>query len=659
MGMALLLLGQAIAMAWGAAFFWRRHKALRDEVAALTRTVAALEARAAATATRRARRAESGVVTPMTELAAAPNLTALDTPIARAGRAWSPAKPVASDSLDEGVRNILLTVASMAPAFALFFGVDVGAVIAFGVSIAAGMMLIALRPDWSRAAWAGVIGAAVWGGLGIQLGAAAASPIAFAAPIAAAGLTGLLYAHLRQLLPGALVALIAAAAALALASQTSVVGAGGAAYGIMVAAAAIIGAMSLRLDALHIAAFVAALVGLLVLSGQDAAAIWFTPVATWSSALFLGVAVVRVPQLGARGIAIAATGVLAPLAMVGALHLAQQGLADARMAALALAMVGGMFGTIIYATATRRERGLAGMNSTLWVLALGAVTAFVAAIGLALPAPFAAPAAALLALAAIGLDHRFPAAVWRACACIAIAFAAFQALANADMVLREMPGWNPWLLVGLGVAAPAPIAAAAAHFAERNRRLFAAGALETFAIAAIVIAGSLTLRIICTRGTLMLTPIGFVELSGHIAIWLAVALGLGVRQQHGAKHVRAAASIALGIWGAFVSVLAAGMWLSTYWIGRGDGGYPILSMHALGFAAPAALLLAHWYFWRGHNAPLRARGALAVGALMLAGFIALGLSRLEQAPDWVAAAGGGAAFAAAIGVNFAPRVARA
>ncbi|MFO0204187.1 MAG: hypothetical protein ACK528_13770, partial [Alphaproteobacteria bacterium] len=73
--MALLLLGQAIVMALGAAFFWRRHKALRDEVALLTRTVAALEVRAAASSTRRARRAESGVVTPMTELATAPTLT--------------------------------------------------------------------------------------------------------------------------------------------------------------------------------------------------------------------------------------------------------------------------------------------------------------------------------------------------------------------------------------------------------------------------------------------------------------------------------------------------------------------------------------------------------------------------------------------------------
>jgi hypothetical protein len=657
--MALLLLGQAIVMALGAALFWRRHNALRDEVALLTRTVAALEARAAASSTRRARRAESGVVTPMTEVATAPTLTAINTPIARAGRAWTPPKPVANDRLDEGLRNILLTVATMAPAFALFFGVDIGAVISFGVSIAAGMMLIALRPDWSRAAWAGVIGAMIWGGLGIQLGAAAASPIAFAVPIAATGLSALLYAHLRQLAPGALVTLISVVAALALASQTSVVGAGGVAYGIIVATAAIVGAMSLRLDALHIAAFIAALAGLLVLSGQDAAAIWFTPVATWAGALFLGVAIIRVPQLGARGAAIAATGVLAPLAMIGALHIAQQGLADARMAAAAFAIVGAMFGAIIYAAATRRDRGLAGMNATLWILALGAVAAFVSAIGLALPTPLAAPAAALLALAAIGLDHRFPAAVWRACASIAVAAAAYHALTSADMVLHETPGWNVWLLIGLGVAAPVPIAAAAAHFAERNRRLFAAGALETFAIAAIVIAASLALRIICSHGVVMLTPIGFVELSGHIAIWLSVALGLGARQQHGAKHVRAAASIALGIWGAFVSVLAAGMWLSTYWIGRGDGAYPLLSMHAVGFVAPAVLLLAHWYFWRGHNAPLRARGALAVGALMLAGFIALGLSRLEEAPDWAAVLGGGAAFAAAVGVNFAPRVARA
>lgn len=656
MGMVLLLLGQTIVIALGAVFFWRRHKALRDEVAALTRTVAALEARALAAPVRKARRAESGVVTPVTEISTAPALTQLDTPIARAGRAWSKtARPEAEGNM----RPAYLAIASLAPALAVFFGVDLSLAIAFGMAMAGAMLLIALRPHWTDAAWAGVAGAALWSALGIGLGEAALAPIAFAVPAAAAGVAGVHYAYKRELLPGALVASIALIAALALAATDGVIGAGGIASGAIIAAAALFGAANLRLEPLHMASFGAALAGLLILSGQEDAAIWFTPIATWVGALYLGIAVIRVPQLGGRGMALASVGVLAPLAMIAALHSAGHGLINAWAAAGAFAALAAMISGLIYAAAARRGRGLEALAATLWVLALGAFVAIAASISLALDPPFAALAAALAALALTGVDQRWPAAAWRACAALTMALAAFHALSTANLVLSEAPGWNPWLLTGLGLVGPALIAAAAAHFAERGRRMFTAGVLEAFAIAALLIAAGLTLRVVSTQGAMLLIPIGFVEACGHAAICLLASLALSARGHLGATQVRAAAAIALGLWGTFVALLSAALLLSPYWTTRGDGPHDLLARYDLGLLLPALALLGLWLYWRPRSAPLRARGALASGAILLAGAITVALLNWQDAPAWLPLLAGGSAFAGAIGVNFAPNVLRA
>lgn len=655
MGMVLLLLGQTIVIALGAAFFWRRHKALRDEVAALTRMVSALEARAVAAPARRARRGASGVVTPVTELNAAPDLTHLDTPLARAGRAWS--KPSKAEA-ERNLRPMYLAIASLAPALAVFFGVDLSLAIAFGLATAAAMLLIALRPDWADAAWAGVASAALWCALGIGLNEAVLAPIAFAVPAAAAGVAGVHYAYKRDLLPGALAALITASAALALAGGDGVIGAGGGAYGVIVVAAAIFGAINLRLEPVLIASFAAALVGLLVLSGQDAAAIWFTPIATWTGALFLGIAVIRAPQLGARGMSLASVGVLAPLTMIASLHNAGHGLAQAWEAAAAFGAVAAMFAGVILAAALRRGRGVEPLGATLWVLALGVFVALASAISLALPPPLAAPAAALLALGATGLDQRWPAAAWRACACLAAAFAAVQSLASGGMVLAEAPNWNAWALIASGLVAPALILGAAAHFAERRQRTLVAGVSESLAIGAIVIAANLALRVASSDGALILIPIGFVEACGHATIWLLGSLALAARSHMGATYVRAAASIALGIWGAFIAVLSAILLLTPYWAARGDGALEILARHEVGLLLPALALLGLWAHWRNRGAPLRARAALASGAALLAGGLTIAVTRLDGAPDWLPVLAGGAAFAGAIGVNFAPNVLR-
>lgn len=658
MGMVLLLLGQAIVFALGAAIFWRRHKALRDEVASLTRTVAALEARAAAAATtRRARRAEPGVVTPMTDHAASSSPTHLDTPLARAGRAWAKHAPPEKTAVsDRNLRPMYLAVAALTPALSVFFGVDLSLAICVGLAVAAIMLLIALRPGWRDAAWAGVAGAALWCALGIGLNEAVLAPIAFAVPAGAIGIAGINYAYKRDLLPGAVAALIAAIAALALAGDNGIVGAGGVAYGIIVAAAALFGAANLRLEPLHIASFGAALAGLLILSGQDLAAIWFTPIATWTGALFLGIAVIRVPQLGARGMSLASVGALAPLAMIAALYNAGHGLVEPWAAAAAFGGLALMIAGVIAAAAARRANGIAQLGATLWVLALGGFIAVASAISLALPPPFAAIASALLALAATGADQRWPAAAWRACICLASALAAFHALSSASLALNEAPGWSPWALAGLGLATPALIAAAAAHFAERRQRTLAAGMLETFAIGAFVLAANLALRIASTDGALLLIPVGFAEACGHASIWLCASLALSSRDRFGARHVRAAAAIALGIWGAFVVILSASLLLTPYWMARGDGALAILARHDLGLLLPSLALLGLWTYWRNRQAPLRARGALASGTVLLAGAITIALTNMRDTPDWLPLLGGGAAFAAAIGANFAPNV---
>src|SRR5262249_40850667 len=149
------------------------------------------------------------------------------------------------------------------------------------------------------------------------------------------------------LAPGATLALVMAAAALALGSQIGMVGAPGIAFAAIVSCAAVAGALNIKLEPIHLAAFGATLIGLFVVSGQEPAAIWFTPIAAWAGALFLGISGVRVPKVGARGAALAATGVIAPLTSIAALYGADQGLADPHAAAGAFALLACLLGAII------------------------------------------------------------------------------------------------------------------------------------------------------------------------------------------------------------------------------------------------------------------------------------------------------------------------
>jgi hypothetical protein len=303
----------------------------------------------------------------------------------------------------------------------------------------------------------------------------------------------------------------------------------------------------------------------------------------------------------------------------------------------------------------RRPSGVTALQATGWVLALGAFTAFAAAILLAAPAPFAATAFAALALGLAVLNARAPASVWRAFACIAAGFAAACALSAGAMLLNEAQRWAPAVLLGLGLAAPAVLTAAGARFAQRADASFTTGALEAVAFALGVIAANLAVRLYFSSGAMLLQPVGFVEAGAHICVWLMASLLIASRSHRGSKPVRIGFSVLLALIALTLVAFAGGLWLTPYWSAREAAAAPI--PHApLGFLAPALLFWAHWLFWRARGTDTRARTALAAAALLTAAFVTLELMRWPGAPEWLAALGSAVAFALAIVVNFAPGV---
>lgn len=649
----ILLSLQLAATALGFAYLWRRQRSLSDEIARLREALSALEGERAVVR-RLPRRVEGAAAAAETGAVVS---IAPRTPSARAERAWR--LPDASLSFDtdllssDTTRGTLLGIAAAAPALGFFLALDSGLVVAAGLGVATAMMLLGLRAEWRAASWAGAITAGVWALVGFGLGGALASPIPFSVFAATAGIAGLVHAHLRRVIPGTLMALLMAMATLALASLTSVIGPAGAAYGVIVTAAAIVGAMSLRLEAVHLAAFGAALIGLFVLSGQDAAAIWFTPATAWAGALFLGIAYVRVPQLAARGVALAGVGALAPLAAIGTLHWAQNGLGDRFAAAGAYAALAFALGGLLALAASRRA--LASLRLTLWILAGAAFVAIFAAITLALRGPFAASAFAVVSLGLLALNARLPDAVWRAFASISAFFAAVFAVVSAGMLLNEAANWPTWLLIGLGLVAPALIYAAAAHVAHMTRAHFTAGFFEAIAFACATIASSLVIRLIFSGGAFLLHPVGFVEAGAHLATWLLTALLVAARSRSGAKAVRMGFAMLLGMTALLLCAFCTGLWLTPYWSARDS-----LSLHEpFGFLAPAIVFWAHWVFWRARGNDTRTRVSLGAGALLTACWVTLEAISWQGAPSWVSALIGAIAFALAIVINFAPGVTNA
>ncbi|HYD86105.1 MAG TPA: hypothetical protein VEA80_01390 [Vitreimonas sp.] len=650
MGLWILFALQLAATGLGFVYLLRRQRQLEGDVERLRAELAAADSRAAAP-----RRRAQGAVTPVD----ADVVTLTPPPSARAAQAWrSPGAPLQVDApqaLPSKLRGVILGVVAAAPALAFLFGVTQSAIIASGLAVALAMILLALRSDWSASAWAGVITGAGWALAGFVLGVAHASPVVYSVFVAFCGVAGLAHAQLRRAAPGSAMALVMASMSLALASQIGIIGAAGAAFGLIVTAAAITGALSLRLETLHLAAFGAALIGLFVLSGQTAAAIWFTPAAAWAGAIFLAIAFVRAPQLGPRGVAIAGTGALAPLLAIGALHYAGHGLADRFAAAGALVALAATLGGLIALAALRRRGGLAALRVTLWVLAIAAFAALSGAILLALPAPFAALAFAAAALGLSLLNARLPDAAWRSFACIAALAAAVLSIDAAQLLLNESPIWPAWALLVAGIGVPGLLLAFGAAFADRAHAPFTAGLFETIAFVAGVCAASLVLRLYFSAGATLLSPIGFVEAGAHIAVWLAASLVIASRSRRGSAHARMGVATLLGLMALGALLFIGALWLTPYWSVREAAAAS--AHHApLGFLAPAIVAFAHWVFWRARGAETRTRLAFGAGAAGIAAFIALEVLRGGALPDWASALIAAVSFALAIVVNFAPGV---
>jgi hypothetical protein len=656
----LLLALQTAAALAGGVYVWRRQERQSAEIAGLREALSEAQALRAAKPMRRTASGAAAAVIAITKSTdtAAPAIA----PVARAERAWglgaAPSVMAAAPTVSaDTARGLSLGLLSLAPALGLAFGADISVVVACGMAIGAAMITIAHRAIWRAAAWSGVATSGAWALIGFAVGSAQADPVSYSICAALAAAAGLAHAHMHRVTPGATLALIVLAAVQALGAQVGMAGAAGIGFGFIVAAAAIVGAMSLRLEGVHLAAFAASLIGLFVLSGQDSAAVWFTPAAAWVGALFFAIAAVRVPQIGARGVAIAGTGALAPLAAIAALHLAHQGLADRFAAAGAFAVLAALLVGVIAAATVRRERGLDALKVTLWVLSLGAFVAFASAVSFALPPQAAAPAFALATLALAALDLGLPTRAWRAFACISSGFSVLFALLAAQLLLAESGSWPGWAMAASGMAAPALITGAAAFAAKRRDARLSAGFLEIVTMVLGVSAANLAVRVLYSGGALMLAPMSFAEVGAHLGLWLAAALLLRWRARFGVRPVRIAAANALLVGALGLMLTAAALWATPYWSAR-QAAIPVLARDTFGFLIPSLLFFANWRLWRARGAERQARLALCAGALLLAAFVAIEAIRADGAANWIGAVVGGLAFAMAIGANFAPGVVR-
>jgi len=644
----LLILHAGLSVA-GFALLWRRLDRQRLEITRLKEQLTT--GRAAATAAAPMKRAaEGGSVVSIAELT--PQRISAASSLAQKASPTPQRRVRASTLSPETSRALVLALMAVTPALGFFIDGGANAVVASGLAIAAAMMAISLRPIWSVAAWASVMTAVGWAGTGFALGAAVADPLSFSILLALAGVIGIVTAHLRNAAPGSAMALAMAGAALALGAQIGMFSPAGAAFAVIAAGAAIVGSLSLRLDAMHSAAFGAAVIGLFVLSGQDGAAIWFTPVAVWAGALFFAIAVVRVPQLGARGLALAGTGAFAPIGVIAALHAAGHGLTHPYAAAAALIAFGLLLCGLIALAATRRDRGLGALRLTLWVLVTGAFAAFASGIALAAPAQIAAPAFAALALVCAGLDATLPNRVWRAFAVISTFIAAAFALVTARDLLAETI--SPWFALGLGVVLPATLSGASAYLFDRSGARQTAAFHETAAFVFAIAAANVALRIAFAGGATLLQPITFVEASAHCTLWLAVSLFAGWRVRHGARAVRQAFARGAAM-AALAGLLVSGvLWLSGVWGQAPDSAW--FARDSFAFLIPSVLLWAHWFYWRQNNMASRARVAFAAGAVSIAVFLALELTALTTLPTWAKIVGVALLAALALGGNFAPGV---
>ncbi len=582
----------------------------------------------------------------------------VEPPSARAARVWrlAPAHGPAKPKRELPPALWLAPFAAM-PALGLASATSAPYVTSVGILIGAAMMLAALRPNWKQAAWVGAAASALWAAIAFIMQAPQISTLLFSTASALAAACGLAYARTRDPAPGAAMALAMGAGLLGLGATGSMAAAPGLMFTLLVAAAALLGAANLRLEPLHGGSFGAALAGLFVFSGQPDAALWFTPAAALIGVLFLGIAIVRVPQLGSRGVLIAGTGALAPLATITALHAAQHGLVERLAAAGALAGLALLLAGVLTLAATRRQEGPAALKLTAWVLAAAAFACVVSAAALAAPAPIAAMLLMAAALVIAATEWRLPSGLQSLLAAAAALASAALAWISAAQMLGESAPIPTWTALAAGVGAPALLAALAARAALRREHVIAAGWFETMAWACAIACFSLALRLALSGAAPLLAPIGGLEASVHVSAWLLAGLMIGASDKRARTSFRGAMVTALNS-----AALLGGLVALTAWLrGAGASAPELRDISPLALAAPALLLAAHWRYWRARGAVLRTRAAFGLATLLGAAALSLGVVQARigaDESDWLSALLGSAAFAVAIVVNLAPGVVR-
>ncbi|MBY0563827.1 MAG: hypothetical protein K2P58_06525 [Hyphomonadaceae bacterium] len=628
--LAILLALQTAAAVVGFAYLWRRLRRNEAEIARLNEQ---LDAMRSAPKARYASEASAG-----------PSPTVVKLPGAAAGS--KQARQHMRAPSREMIGGLVLAVLAAAPSLGLALGVDPSWVVGFGVLAGAAMIAAAFDKRWAAAAWPAVITVAVWSALAFALEVDLRAP---AAALCIAGVTGVVYARWRTLTPGGAMALLAALVLLFIGAQQGMISAHGAAFAIVVASAAVAGAQ-VRAEPLHLGAFAAALAGLFVLTGQNIAAVWFTPISAWMGALFFAVAAVRVPGAGSRGATLAMTGIVAPLLAVGMLHRANHALAEPWTAGLGFLTVALLASALL--AATWRRAPFAKLGLTPWLLGLGAFTAFALAAGLLSVTGLATMAFGALAVGLLALDKRWPAALWRLLAFLAGLFSIGHALENARATLTEIVPIAPLFAVLAGPAAGAVLYGVAARLAARSNvpKPITGSVLEATSFALAMLAAHVVLRLVSSGGAPMLEPIGFFEACAHISVWLFAALLVAARSDHAARTTSAQV---LSLAGLSAISLSAILWFTPYWVERTSAAewHP-----ALGFLLLSVLCWSHWALWRGRADDTPTRASLAAAGATMAGAAVLWLMGVDAIPPWGKATLSGLAITAAIALNFAPGV---
>ncbi|MDX2237030.1 MAG: hypothetical protein NW203_05665 [Hyphomonadaceae bacterium] len=504
--------------------------------------------------------------------------------------------------------------------------------VALWVAAAAILALAGLsRLNSARAlGWLAAFGAAVWPLAWLRLDgalAAAAGPMA----CAAVGALALLFARGGATTPIAATGLVALCWTFAaFAAAPGAATASGAGFALAAMAFAVAGAVRLRAEPHHVAAWLLGCAALAALGGDlGAAAVLMAPAAALFAALFAALAILNWPHRGRRGGVLAATGALAPLVAAGAMHMAGQWalvhpLAPAVGYLAAAACAGGAL------AAAAQRHGLAGLGWTAWPAQLAAAAALALAWLSVSPLAFTAPMLGALAASCLALNRRAPHTGWPLTAGALAAASAALAL-HAGSLIPETTGQDALQLALFGLGGAAATAFACAWLSPRGGP--AAAAYEVLSLTLGAAAALASIRWVATGGVPGERFVGFAEAGAASAALIGLAALLAARSAE--RPMRARLGDACAALGGLVFVLGPAAALNPWWGATPAAvrGPPPLDTLGLGYALPAvtAALAAMVFTQRGQIARARFAGGLAAAAAAL--WAALQVRHIARGPD--------------------------